>query len=94
VLRDARRGQWYLWSDPDCRALDEAGVIAELSAGAYSNVVVEWGAPAEPPLVVQLRSAGLEVALSPGVTAEGLLRAMAGAEPQQYVEPIYLRGFT
>jgi putative transposase len=46
------------------------------------------------PLLGKLRELGITVTPTPGVTGEGLLRAMAGAEAQQFVEPIYLRGFT
>lgn len=95
VLRDARRGQWYLWTpDNECVAKDEAGVLETLTAGGFDRALIEWTGEEEPGFAQVLRSAGLAVEYTRGVTAEGLLRAMAGNEPQQYVEPVYLRGFT
>lgn len=94
VLRDARRGQWFLWlSDDDCHARDEAGVIEALSAQPPGAVVLDWSDGSEPELNTRLREAQIGVRLVSGVTGEGLLRADRG-EPRSYVEPIYLRGFT
>ena len=95
VLRDARRGQWYLWlNDTDCNPHDEAGVLAALTLEVSDSVVLEWGGQPEPPLAETLRGAGLKVEIVAGVTGEGLLRSFGNCEPQPYIEPIYLRGFT
>jgi tRNA A37 threonylcarbamoyladenosine modification protein TsaB len=93
VLRDARRGQWYLWTPKACAAHDEATVLALLQEQGARSVVLEWP-EGEPELAVQLRTTGITVQLVKGVTAAGLQLAASQAEPEEYVEPIYLRGFT
>jgi len=95
VIRDARRGQWYLWlSDAECSAFDDEGVLSAIADTGASSVVLESSAHSEPALAVRLRSSGVQVELSSGVTGEGLLRASGSASPEPYIEPIYLRGFT
>ncbi len=113
VLRDARRGQWYLWTpDGECAVHDEAGVLEALRRNGITETIIEWQpllqtesrqvvgqAPvpvqdSEPQLAAALRAGGITVTFAPGVTPEGLLRAMASTEPATYVEPLYLRGFT
>jgi tRNA A37 threonylcarbamoyladenosine modification protein TsaB len=94
VLRDARRGQWYLWTPQSCVALDEAGVMANVSVNTVRRVTIEWREESEPELASQLRAGGVEVQLCPGVTPAGLLLAAQNAEAREYVEPLYLRGFT
>ena len=94
VLRDARRGQWYLQIAGSCTACDEAGVVAALTAADAKTAIVEWQGEAEPPLAGVLRDAGVQVEMTECVTPEGLRLAAASVEPASYVEPIYLRGFT
>jgi tRNA threonylcarbamoyl adenosine modification protein YeaZ len=96
VLRDARRGQWYVWTpDGNCGLQGEKGALELLQAGGNRGVVVEQVGDAAPPLIaVALNAAGFKVTYAASVPALGMLRAASGFERQAYVEPIYLRGFT
>jgi len=95
VLRDARRGQWYVWlADGTCELRDAEGAVELLASGRNQNVIIEWNGPDEPPVAALLRQVGCSVSSVTGVPAEGLLKLIDSVEPQEYVEPVYLRGFT
>lgn len=101
VLRDARRGQLYLYvPGAEAHLLDAGAAVAELQRIGAPSVVLEHvpgdrgterALLAVEPL---LTAAGIELRLTRGVPAAGLLRLAEVATPQSMVEPVYLRGFT
>jgi tRNA threonylcarbamoyl adenosine modification protein YeaZ len=94
VLRDARRGQWYLWTpDGECVAGVAASVVGQLAAKGISEAVLDWSSSEQPEIHGALQSAGISLAQTDAVPAAGLLTLSRAATPQQYVEPVYLRSF-
>jgi len=104
VLRDARRGEVYIYgpqgAEPDCRAVSIDELPKQLAALGVSQVVLELPEglalgrfQPDPRLKPAVAAAGLPCAACPGVPAEGLRRIEASAWQAIYVEPVYLRGF-
>lgn len=104
VLRDARRGQAYWYGpagpEPTCRLAGLDELARELAAAGIESVIVEEVPPEakgylKPStwLRAAVAQAGARLITCPGVPAEGLRRMQASARPQEYAEPVYLRGW-
>jgi tRNA threonylcarbamoyl adenosine modification protein YeaZ len=102
VLRDAGRQQVYLYSPQpeECGCFNLDRLEIELLRLRVGLAVLEL--PAEPSSKQQARieaihfitgRAGVAVAHCGGVPSEGLRRAAAVVPAQDYLEPVYLRGF-
>lgn len=102
VLRDARRGQYYLhpaWGpDPQTSLIDPGVLPGYLAREMVRQVLLEspaQGASPPPATLALLRDAcaisGATMLPVPGVPAEGLRRLGAGARRVDYAEPLYLR---
>jgi tRNA threonylcarbamoyl adenosine modification protein YeaZ len=104
VLRDARRGEAY-WYGPagagsQCRLVRPEDFERQLAVHGITSVVLEQAPPGVsahaapgPWLQDAISAAGVRCIHCPGVPAEGLCRMQAGAQPVEYVEPAYLRGW-
>jgi tRNA threonylcarbamoyl adenosine modification protein YeaZ len=104
VLRDARRGEVY-WQNPtktqSCRLVSLNELLTELRTIGATSVVWEQPSSLQPvshdisPDIASIAAqAGARLITCPGVPAEGLRRlGPLGTQPE-YVEPVYLRGFT
>jgi len=104
VMRDARRGEVYCYGpaghEPECRLLALDDLETELGRLMIGSVVIEQPSPHYPNAAQVLRTimaaaaaAGAVTVECSGVPAEGLRRAGQAAQPVDYLEPVYLRGF-
>jgi tRNA threonylcarbamoyl adenosine modification protein YeaZ len=105
VLRDARRGQFYLhcaWGEAQPTRLCNTAELPALLAQLRVRQLLLEDAPGQSPGIAPSELAVIRDACSavgaqllqvPGVPAEGLRRLEAGASAAKYVEPIYLRGW-
>jgi tRNA threonylcarbamoyl adenosine modification protein YeaZ len=104
VLRDARRGQFYLhpaWgAEPQSSLVSPVELPAYMERELVRQVLLE--SPAEgialpPATLALLRDAcaisGASLLPVPGVPTEGLRRLEASASRLDYAEPVYLRGW-
>lgn len=104
VLRDARRGEVYFFHQGDVEQVVRLVAITELAreliAQGIVNVVIEEPAQQRRSFMETQNlirracsEAGAECSSCSGVPAEGLHRLRNIANPVDYVEPVYLRGF-
>lgn len=104
VLRDARRGQFYLhpaWgAEPRTALVNPDDLPSYMARELVRQVLVESpgeGLTLPPATLALLRDAcaicGAALLPIPGVPAEGLRRLEAGAVRLDYAEPVYLRGW-
>lgn len=104
VLRDARRGEVY-WQSPvetqSCRLVSLGELLPELRAIGATSVVWERPLSLQPAthdissdITSIAAQAGARLFTCPGVPAEGLRRLGPLGTRSDYIEPMYLRGFT
>jgi tRNA threonylcarbamoyl adenosine modification protein YeaZ len=104
VLRDARRGEVY-WQSPaktqSCRLVSLGELLPQLRAIGATSVVWEQPSSLQPashdifPDIASITAqAGARLITCLGVPAEGLRRLGPLGTQSDYVEPMYLRGFT
>jgi len=104
VIRDARRGEVYLYSASSGKPVTELVNLdvldTVLKEKDISNVVIEQPTADQPRLQATFENitqtcseVGLPVTSCPGVPAEGLRRMVSSLQPVDYIEPEYLRSF-